>query len=782
MANVTHVFSPTTTNETVFTLARYINPNTLSNPAAVDRAKTGINVQGLFGYTPSQIPNLDGPWGGNFPDIQEMNLDGSFNGSGFGATKKDPAIYDNFTRVIGPHTIKLGAYWDTSDNLQSNEGIGNGGNGTYNLNWGGNSTGNTVADFLTGHINNYQQPNRSTVFDIKNHQWSIYGQDSYKANRQLTLNYGLRLDHVGQWYGPANGMAVWNPATYTNAKATFDANNNCLTNCNPGIIWHATNNNIPISGYTSPLFYLEPRVGLAYDIFGNGKTVLRGGFASFRYQFAVNDVTGPTNAAAGIFIFQTPTFNGFANNTSFTPPSGSVLNGGTGIGVLQQGDNRTPYTNDWNLTISQALPWRSVFEISYVGNQSRNELLNGANGKVNDINAVRPGSYYFQDPVKALYTSPGALACNNSNGQTDALDCTAASPNGGTRAANYNAGFTQNDFRPLDNYGDLYLISHGSYANYNSLQMAWKKQSGPVSFLLNYTFEKVMGIRDGQSDNGPTNGVMNDPFNLKSNYGPLAYDHSQIFNAAYVWRLPKPIHGNRILEGAVNGWELSGYTTYQSGGPLQPNINGNLNANFPSGLTVPLQGAPDLPDNSITLPNGLKSNAMNSGTWYGTDQTGGGYEQMVPLVTCDPRKHASGAYFNPNCFTTPAVGQLGTIVWPYIHLPAYFDSDLGIFKNFKITERQSLQFRLQATNFLNHPIPQFGLAGTNDEKLDFTKTSFMTENTLSECQLLNGASATAPCQVKITGISPINTNASLTGKPAFKTGQRVLTFALKYYF
>ena len=130
----------------------------------------------------------------------------------------------------------------------------------------------------------------------------------------------------------------------------------------------------------------------------------------------------------------------------------------------------------------------------------------------------------------------------------------------------------------------------------------------------------------------------------------------------------------------------------------------------------------------------------------------------------------------------PAVGQLGTTIWPYVKLPAYFDSDLGLFKNFKITERQSVQFRVSAINFLNHPLPQFNLAGTADNSLNFTSTSFMTENSLSECQLLNGNTATAPCQVKITGISPTNTNTNTTGKPAFKTGSRQITFAFKYYF
>ena len=773
MANFTHVFSPTTTNEFVFTLARYINPNTLSNPGAVDRTKLGINVTGLFGYTPKQIPNITGPWGGAFPDIANMNLEGGFNGGGFGAEKKDPAIYDNFTKVIGSHTVKVGAYWDTTDNLQSNDAFGNGGNGTYNLGWGSNSTGNVVADFLLGRAANYQQPSSSTVFDIKSHQWSLYAQDSYKATRKLTLNYGLRFDHVGQFYGPPNGMQVWDPATYVNGPGAP---------VNTGLLYNAIDKHIPLSGLVSPLFYYEPRIGVAYDLFGTGKTVLRGGFAIFHYEFAVNDVGGPTGGPAGIFTATTNSItSGYAQIDTtgfFTPNPNAADQKGATISAFQMGDNKTPEVMDYNFTVSQALPWRSVFEISYVGNKDTNELLNGANGKISDANSIQPGTYFGTDPKTNGFVSTGPLTCNASNPLNNALDC--ATPG---HAAIYNAGFHQNDFRPLNNYQDIYVINHGGYSSYNSLQVSWQKQSGPVTFLTNYTFSKVMGIRDGQTNEGNGNGSLVDPFNLRANYGPLAYDHTHILNFAYNWNLPSPAHNNAFLRGAVNGWQLSGYTTFQSGGPIQPNVGGNLNTATAGGLTVPLVGAPDLPNNAILLSNGLYSNSANDATYYGTDQTGGGYEQFIPLVTCDPRSGLkSGQYFNPNCFTMPAVGQLGTTVWPYVKLPAYFDSDLGLFKNFKITERQSLQFRVSAINFLNHPLAQFNLAGNSDNNLNFTSTSFMTENSLSECQLLNGASSAAPCQVKITGISPTNTNTNTTGKPGFKTGSRQITFAFKYYF
>jgi hypothetical protein len=121
-----------------------------------------------------------------------------------------------------------------------------------------------------------------------------------------------------------------------------------------------------------------------------------------------------------------------------------------------------------------------------------------------------------------------------------------------------------------------------------------------------------------------------DTFNLKNNYGPLAFDHTQILNLAYIWNMPKFIHdGNKILLEAVNGWQFSGYTAFQSGAPLQSNLNGNLNASFPTNLSVPTVQEPTLPDNSILLPNGLRSTAVDTETWFGTDSQ----RVLLPQIT-----------------------------------------------------------------------------------------------------------------------------------------------------
>lgn len=227
---------------------------------------------------------------------------------------------------------------------------------------------------------------------------------------------------------------------------------------------------------------------------------------------------------------------------------------------------------------------------------------------------------------------------------------------------------------------------------------------------------------------------------MKNNYGVLAYDHTQIFNAAYVWNLPKPVHGNKILAGTVNGWQLSGTTSWQTGAPIQPNTSGTLNTNW---------GKIQVPGAAAGTYEGV-----GAGSYLGSNAS---LLTLVPQLVCNPTKNlSSGQYFNPSCFAPPAFGSNGTSVWPDIHGPAYFNSDLTLSKSFRITESQKVQFKMSAFNVLNHPNPQFGLGGNNDISLSFVGA--------------NGI------------LSQSNTNSQTTGKPLHTTGDRLVEFAVKYYF
>jgi hypothetical protein len=358
-------------------------------------------------------------------------------------------------------------------------------------------------------------------------------------------------------------------------------------------------------------------------------------------------------------------------------------------------DDRQPYTDSYSFTISQRLPWSSLVEIAYVGNQS-NDLQNTA-GAGSNINLV---------PVGALRGQSNPATAN------------------------------PDQFRPIQGYQDINLATNNLYANYNALQVTWARQKGRYVIQANYSFQKAMGIVS------PTSGqAALDPFNLSQNYGVQPGDRRHLFNLSYSLELGNPLHGNRIAEGLANGWQLSGITTLESGANLTYNSGTNDNYN------MQLNGA-ILPGSISTgNPNGIP---ISNQSILGTNAI-----QLNPIVTCNPFANlGSHQYINGACFTpSTQVGVNGPTLLPAAYGPALFNWDLGLFKNFPITEKRKLQFRLQMYNWLNHPLWSF----PNGNNL-----------TLQFSQAPNGGA-----------ISQTN---STFGTTTVKQGNRVIELAVKFYF
>ncbi len=717
-ANLVHVFSPTLTNEFVFADATFLNPITLGNPAAVSPSGIGFSMNGLFSnpYT-AMMPNTYG-YGGQANGVVGFgtySYGEPFTPAGknsFGKLSQTPQISDNVSKIIGAHTLKVGVYWDYARNYQTSGSLSSGVQGAANFDvWGPSTinTGNYLANYVTARITGFTQDNAEAVQDMKYSQYSFFFNDQWKASRRLTLTGGLRFEHMGNWVPNNNyGVAVWDPATYNNTSSA---------GAWTGLQWNSINSSIPSSGFPNKAFFVEPRFGFAYDLFGNGKTVIRGGAGLFRFQIAYNNASAGYNQPLGL---ESVSVNGqqccvgwnqFPQYSLALGPAGL----GTAVSALTMGDNSTPNTWTYNVTISQRAPWRSVAEFQYAGSRSRDLLSTGGNNNgPGSIDIPALGAYFGTDPLTGqnLYKQ-GTLPNNFPN---------------------------LNDFLPYQNYTGITLIGHLNYSNYNAFIMTWQKQAGRITFTANYSFSKNMGIRDGQTSNGNGDGQAVWPYSLGANYGVLGYDRTQIFNAAYVINLPNAVHGkgNRLLGGVGNGWILSGITQLQSGPPLQPNTAGSLNISWPT---------------SMQPTDYLGTNAPVS---------------TMPLLTCDPRSGLkSGQYFNPSCFAPPTGGQNGDIIWPYIKGPAFFNSDLAIYKDFHIREKDRVEFRMSAFNFLNHALPQFGISGNSDINLNFSAPS------ASSC-----GNNPAPC-----GVSQTNLNALTTGTPLYKNNvPRVIEFAVKFMF
>ncbi len=705
---ITHVFSPSMTNEVVMAYTYIGFPNIFADPTKVDRTTAGYTYAGLFQNGVSQIPSFGGS-GGSGEAALVFNPGGFEAGgksAGLYADKWMPSVSDTVTKVVRNHTLKAGFFYEWIRNAQP---ANNNTNGRMQfLSSNPKSYGNVYADMITGNMASYNEANFNRLNDISYNTLEFFGQDSWKATRKLTVELGLRLTHFTPWTDDEGfGYSIFNQSAYSPACAPSP------TFC--GFEWHAQNPSVPLTGFPSKALYYQPRFGAAYDLFGAGKTVLRGGWGRFYYHSG--QFTNGLDLAAGSAQANLDPTNWFASGgsgcagyTSSDPlfaKNLSCINAAASPAspfAVDSRDDKQPFTDSWSFTVAQRTPWQSLLEVAYVGNRSRDQLSVGGAGS--NINLVPLG----------------------------AIQPTGAQPN--PSLANADA------YRPLQGYQNLNIAVNNIYSNYNGLQVTWGRHAGRYTLQANYSYQKSLGIvQPGNPANGPS--VTLNPYNLAANYGVMPGDRRQLFNIAYSIDLGSPLRTEKVLGGVVNGWQLSGITQLQSGANLTYlSSNDNFNMQLNNAIIPGSQG--------LLNPDGSHGITISNKSILGTDAM-----QLNPLVTCNPKSGLSShQYVNGSCFAAPtAVGQSGPALLPVVYGPGYFNSDLALFKNFQITESKKLQFRIQAYNFINHPLWSF--SGTSNLNLNFVQDPTTQAVSLS------------------------NPNF---GKTTTKEGNRVLEFAAKFFF
>ncbi|MCC6539575.1 MAG: carboxypeptidase regulatory-like domain-containing protein [Bryobacterales bacterium] len=524
--NLVNVISPTTTNEFIFTynhLTQIVDIIEETDKAAYDRDALGFTFREL--YPDSNIRN-------KFP---RFNCGvGSCNFSQFSSNwlseGKTFAITDNFTKNAGAHTFKFGGLWNRNDNGQQPAWTD-----ALNINFGPSTenpgdTGNTFANMLVGNYTSISQSNGRFYGTFRFYGLELYAQDTWKVNRKLTVEMGLRWHYYGPTFTYGKYLQnYFDPARYkTSEAAVLDLRaglrQGSIIGGNPfnGLVEEG--NGIP-KGFSRHRYNnWGPRLGIAYDPFGDGKTSIRmgGGIFYERIRQNVNNFDGLGNPP----LVYNPTLYG-ANIDQVTP---ALIAGGTrfpvGLSTFDEA-GQIPTIYSWSIGVQRELGRQNALDISYVGNMGRYLQYR------RDLNQLPLGTT----------TRPGALTAVN--GVTNAL-------------------------RPYQGFTSVNFTEYGSVSNYNGLQARFTRRfARALTANASYAWSKAMSEIDGD---GTGLGYFMD---RRREYGPAGFDRTHTLTIDYVYELPQFAKSNGFAKAVVNGWQLNGITRFATGNPATITSNAN---------------------------------------------------------------------------------------------------------------------------------------------------------------------------------------------------------------
>jgi len=690
--NLVSVIRPTLTNEFIFGWGWDDGPFSPTNLKAIYKSTLGYPYQTLYNSASLVAPSINSAGSYSFPDISQPAF---YNSTGKYVTKKaTPSFADNMSKVWRTHTFKFGGFTELVGNDQGAWSYANGSLSFATQAYPNVVTGSTIpsttsigssnptANLVMGiagpNGNNlaFSQNNFAPTQDMAYRTTSVYLLDNWQVRPRLTVNVGMRWDHVGRWYDRQGlGMAVWYPQLFTQDVTANQAANKQVVEY-PGVRWRGVDSGIPNGGYPTRLAWATPRIGFSYDMQGQGKTVVRGGWGEYvwndqpissQLSTSQNMQTYNSPVSTAITLSQIPLQTPSGNNQ----PAGSVY-------ATANDDWQASLTYAWNLTVDRQMPWHSLLEVAYVGNSTHHMLMGGQSdgsgiggAEFSNVNKVPLGGLFGVDPVTGAAAPSDPENTNPSNYILKDYYPYAGCVNGG---GCYGYGSSA-----------VYVQRHIGMSNYHGLQVAWLKQQGRASFDFNYTWSKSLGII----------GSTLDAFNVRGNYGIESIDRPHVFNASYAYSIGNVYKGNqKVIGGAANGWTISGVTTLQAGGNLQAESSQNL---------------------GLSILNTATGRGLTSKTYFGTPSN-----SILPITTCNPKNgRGSHQLLNFSCFSAPKVGTQGSRqLHPYLSGPIYTDTDLTIYKTFNITERQNVQFRAAAFDFMNHSL--WGLSGNNLISLLYT--------------------------------------------------------------
>jgi hypothetical protein len=685
----TRIFSPTMLNEF------RVSANRSATYNAVPHDTTSPSALGFTTVTP------DDPKGTAPPLI---TVGGAFNlgPSPQGPTKDHDVTFqyqDTFSWTRGNHSMKFGGdlRW-----TQSNFNYDFYNNGSFDFGTYYTNTGNALADFVGGYTDNYFQFSNA-VYGIRSHQLYFFGQDAWKVTNRLSLDYGLRYEYNSPQVDPRNEVIGWFPGQQSTKFPA--APPNFLYPGDPGtpnrgLIYPDRNN-------------FAPRFGFAWDMFGTGKLVMRGGFGIFYdvedgalnlqfggqppFGYAANNFpcfttlgngasTGclePVNGSYSADPFQTA-------NTGYSDPYPYIASGNYGkfftpaipFAYAVSPHFRTPYAENFNYGFQYQATKDTLVEGVYVGSMSRKAIsstnlnfpvVGGANGLMAQYQYyVGQGLDPYQN-ISADCSRPLA-ACDGSPGFT-------GTPLGATQVVTN--------------------VSEGSSSS-NEFQLTVdRRMNHGLGFRVAYTLSKTIDQTSGFRARSST---YTNPLDPAFDRGLADFDATHRLVISPVWEIPFGNHGSSFTKKALGGWVVSGIASFQTGNPFtlfssngasfsnegldRPDVIGPIQV-----FSNPRQQRTFSPD-----PDGLHGSCL-------TGKTTGSFLFDPTNLVCAPGPPAG----QPVPVGSTSLVQGGVPLFTYGNMgrntlrgPGINNWDISFMKNFRFTESKSMQFQTNFFNAFNH--------------------------------------------------------------------------------
>ena len=519
-AQWTHTFNSKSVNTAVGSFSGNIineGGNIRANPQfgrSILRADYGLTYATLFNASPI-IPQVSITGFGN-PSVTPRQFDNY---------QRIFALKDDFSIVLGNHSVRAGAYfWRARKNQTAPPAL----NGTLSF--------GSLAGLVHGDFTSYTEGSAIPIIQARFPQFETYVQDDWTVSRRLTLNLGLRwqlMPPISSW--PDN-TSFFDPTYYDPTKAAvLNAAGTITSNPYPynGLVLPGSGFSakakqvVPASVYNNPqvtaLFHnlppgiintvfntFAPRVGFAYDLFGKGESVVRGGYGMSYERVEGNYIYG---ASSQVPFISNVSLNA-GNVDTITSTNAAALPPQT-IGNTADRNLVPPRVQNYSFGIQQKLFTNSSLELDYVGSHSANLLW------IKDLNQ-------------------GAAGIEEAN-----------------------PGIARNTLRPYKGYAEINQYTNGAHSNYNALQAQFQsrfRNGGLVK--VSYTWSQNL------SNGSAYNYQPEDSFNLYRDYGPASYNQPKILSASYVYPLPFWQHQNAWYKEILGGWQVSGITRIASGLPI----------------------------------------------------------------------------------------------------------------------------------------------------------------------------------------------------------------------